>query len=156
VLGGSWREGFSGGFGNQNQIYGLYQQLLHSLAATGTLIAVASKNDRSLVAEAFAAREPVLREADVFPFEVHWGPKSESVARILAAWNISADDVACVDDSPMDLAEMKAAHPGAECLLFPRENPQAAYDLLEWLRNLFGKNQISEEDGLRAASLRKN
>jgi FkbH-like protein len=54
----------------------------------------------------------------------------------------------------MDLAEIKAAHPGAECLLFPRDNPQAAYELLERLRDLFGKDKISEEDGLRAASLR--
>ncbi len=106
--------------------------------------------------EAFAARDPILRESDVFPFEVHWGAKSESVARILGAWNISADDVVCVDDSPMDLAEIKAAHPGAECILFPRENPQAAYELLERLRDWFGKDKISHEDGLRAASLRAN
>jgi predicted enzyme involved in methoxymalonyl-ACP biosynthesis len=87
---------------------------------------------------------------------VHWGPKSESVTRILTAWNVSADDVVCVDDSPMDLAEIKAVHPGAECLSFPRENPQATYELLERLRDLFGKDKISQEDGLRAASLRTN
>ena len=106
--------------------------------------------------EAFAARDPILREADIFPFEVHWGAKSESVTRILGAWNISAEDVVCVDDSPMDLAEIKAAHPEAECVLFPRENPQAAYELLERLRDWFGKDKISQEDGLRAASLRAN
>ncbi len=147
-------QGISWDLESQSQIHGLYQQLLRSLVATGTLIAVASKNDRSLVAEAFASREPILREKDVFPFEVHWGPKSESVARILAAWNISADDVVCVDDSTMDLAEIKSRHPAAECLLFPRDNPQEAYELLERLRDLFGKDRISEEDDLRAASLR--
>lgn len=139
---------------HHSQIHALYQQLLHSLAASGTLIAVASKSDSSLVEEAFAVREPILRASDVFPFEVHWNAKSESVTRILSAWNISADDVVCVDDSPMDLAEIKAVHPGAECLLFPRDNPQAVYELLERLRDLFGKDRISEEDGLRAASLR--
>jgi FkbH-like protein len=156
ILGEVGVQGISWDLDNRSQIHALYQQLLHSLAASGTLIAVASKNDRSLVEEAFAARETILRETDVFPFEVHWGAKSESVARILGAWNISADDVVCVDDSPMDLEEIKAAHPGAECLLFPRENPQAAYEVLERLRDLFGKDKISPEDGLRAASLRAN
>jgi FkbH-like protein len=156
ILGEVGVQGISWDLDNHSQIHALYQQLLHSLAESGTLIAVASKNDRSLVEEAFAARDPILRETDVFPFEVHWGAKSESVARILGAWNISADDVVCVDDSPMDLAEIKAAHPGAECLLFPRESPQAAYELLERLRDWFGKDKISQEDGLRAASLRAN
>jgi FkbH-like protein len=153
ILGELGVQGVSWDLDNHSQIHALYQQLLHSIAASGTLIAVASKNDQSLVEEAFAVREPILRASDVFPFEVHWSAKSESVTRILAAWNISADDVVCVDDSPMDLAEIKATHPGVECLLFPRDNPQAAYELLERLRDLFGKDKISEEDGLRAASL---
>jgi FkbH-like protein len=156
ILGDVGVQGVSWDLDHHSQIHALYQQLLHSLAASGTLIAVASKNDQSLVEEAFTVRETILRVSDIFPFEVHWNAKSESVTRILSAWNISADDVVCVDDSPMDLAEIKAAHPGAECLLFPRDNPQATYELLERLRDLFGKEKISEEDGLRAASLRAN
>ena len=156
ILGEVGVQGISWDLDNHSQIHALYQQLLRALAASGTLIAVASKNDRSLVEQAFARRDLILPGSDVFPFEVHWGAKSESVVRILGAWNISADDVVCVDDSPMDLAEIKAAHPAAECLLFPPENPQAVYDLLERLRDLFGKGKISQEDSLRAASLRAN
>src|ERR1700686_3942486 len=156
ILGEVGVQGISWDLDNHSQIHALYQQLLHSLAASGTLIAVASKNDRSLVEEAFAARDPILRETDIFPFEVHWGAKSESVTRILSVWKFAAEGVGSVDDSPMDLAEIKAAHPGAECVLFPRENPQAGYELLERLRDWFGKDKISQEDGLRAASLRAN
>lgn len=156
ILGEVGSQSISWDLDNHSQIHALYQQLLHSLAASGTLIAVASRNDPSLVQEAFATRDLILHATDVFPVEVHWGAKSESVARILNAWNISPDDVVCVDDSAMDLAEIKVAHPGIECLVFPREDPQAAYELLERLRDLFGKDKISEEDGLRAASLRAN
>jgi len=156
ILGEVGLHGVSWDLDHHSHIHALYQQLLHSLAASGTLIAVASKNDKSLVEETFTKRETILRASDIFPFEVHWNAKSESVARILSAWNISADDVVCVDDSPMDLAEIKAVHTGAECLVFPRDNPQAAYELLERLRDLFGKDKISDEDGLRAASLRAN
>jgi FkbH-like protein len=156
ILGEVGVPGISWGLDHHSQIHGLYQQLLRSLAVSGTLIAVASKNESSLVQQAFAVRDLILRETDIFPFEVHWGAKSESVAHILAAWNISAADVVCVDDSAMDLAEIQSAHPAAECLQFPRENPQAAYELLERLRDLFGKDQISHEDRLRSASLRAN
>jgi FkbH-like protein len=156
ILGEVGVQGISWDLDNHSQIHALYQQFLRSLAASGTLIAVASKNDRSLVDEAFFARDLILREADIYPSEVHWKAKSESVTRILGAWNISAADVVCVDDSPMDLAEIKAVHPEAECLLFPRESPQAAYELLERLRDLFGKDRISQEDGLRVASLRSS
>src|SRR5258708_568958 len=135
ILGEVGVEGISWDLDNHSQIHALYQQLLHSLAASGTLIAVASRSDRSLVEDAFAVRESILRETDVFPFEVHWGAKSESVARILGAWNISADDVVCVDDSPMDLAEIKAAHPGPERLLSPPQNPQSPYPLFARLRH---------------------
>jgi FkbH-like protein len=156
ILGEIGTEKISWDLENSSQIHGLYQQVLRALAATGTLVAVASRNDPSLVEEAFDRPELILRKKDVFPFEVHWGAKSQSVARILAAWNIAADDVVCVDDSPMDLAEIKAAHPGIECLVFPRENPQDAYALLERLRDLFGKDKVTDEDRLRAASLREN
>ena len=156
ILGEVGVQGISWDLDNRSQMHALYQQLLRSLAASGTLIGVASKNDPELVKEAFVARQTLLRESDVFPFEVHWGPKSESVMRILNQWNISAADVVCVDDSAMDLAEIKMTHPGAECLLFPSESPQATYELLERLRDLFGKDRISEEDAIRSTSLRAN
>jgi len=90
----------------------------------------------------------------LFPVEVNWNPKSQSVGRILAAWNINPDAVVFIDDSPMELAEVKANYPAMECLLFPRDDDQAAYELLEKLRDLFGKQEILAEDAIRVASLR--
>jgi len=53
------------------------------------------------------------------------------------------------------LAEVKAAFPEIECLLFPRDNPRGVYQLFETLRDLFGKQAVSEEDGIRMESLRR-
>lgn len=86
--------------------------------------------------------------------EVQWGPKSESVARILRAWNISADSVVFIDDSPMELAEVQAAHPGLECVLFPADDYHAALQLFQMLRDRFGKPALRDEDALRLDSLR--
>lgn len=156
ILGEVGVQGISWDLDDHSQIHALYQQLLRALASSGSLIAVASKNEASLVEEAFAVRDTVLPKSAIFPFEVHWRAKSESVTRILSAWNVSAEDVVCVDDNPMELAEIKSVHPGVECLLFPREDPQACYELLLHLRDLFGKAKISPEDDLRLASIRSN
>jgi len=65
--------------------HGLYQELLASVAETGTLIAVASKNDPFLVEEAFRKPNLMLPRSRIFPIEVGWGPKSGSVSKVLRA-----------------------------------------------------------------------
>jgi FkbH-like protein len=138
---------------HHSHMHGMYQELLRSLAASGVLIGVASKNDPAQVEEAFNRPDLILRREHVFPFEVHWNAKSGSVARILDAWNIAADSVVFVDDSPAELAEVQAAHPEIECLQFPAD-PQEVYQLITRLRNLFAKGPATEEDALRLASIR--
>ena len=144
----------SWGMEGHAQVHGLYQQLLASLAASGTLIGVASKNDPALINEALARRDILLPQERVFPIEAHWGAKSQSVARILKAWNVGPDAVLFVDDSPMELAEVQAAFPVLECLLFPKDDPAALWNLLYSVRDRFGVAQLNVEDGLRSESLR--
>ncbi len=139
----------------QGQIHGLYQRLLASLATSGTLIAVASKNDAKVVSEAFQREDLLLKEAQIFPMEVHWKAKSESAGRILKAWNIGADSVVFIDDSPMELDEVMTKYPAIECILFPTNDYAAILDLLARLRDLFGKRVLNAEDRLRLQSLRQ-
>ena len=153
ILGEVNVEGIAWDIDQYAQKHGLYQQLLASLAETGILIAVASKNDPALVEEAFRRRNPILARKQIFPVEISWGPKSASVSRILHAWNVSADSVVFVDDSSLELAEVKAAHPQIECLSFPRNDDGAAYQLLQDVRDLFGKQCICAEDEIRLRSI---
>ncbi len=133
--------------------HGLYQMLLTSLAETGILIGVASKNDPFLVEEAFRKAKLMLPRSRIFPIEVGWGPKSTSVSKVLRAWNVGAESVIFVDDNPLELAEVKAAHAEIECLRFPRDDDEAAYQFLETLRDLFGKHLVSPEDEIRLQSI---
>ena len=137
------------------QLHGLYQKLLASLADSGSLIGIASKNDPAVVNKAFERKDLLLRPEQVFPIEVHWNAKSGSVARILEAWNIAADSVIFVDDSPMELAEVAAAHPGIECVLFPKNDYQAGLAMLRHLRDRCGKERVSKDDALRLESIRQ-
>ena len=155
ILGEDGTDGVHWDLENKAQHHGLFQRFLHALAAEGTLVAIASKNSPELVAEIFATRADLLLKAEsVFPMEVHWQPKSESVARILDAWNVSADSVVFVDDSPMELAEVEAAHPGISCRRFPAQDLVQFEILLRELRETFAREKVGEEDTLRAESLR--
>jgi len=139
---------------HQAHAHGLYQQMLAALAASGVMVAVASKADPQVVAQGLDAPDLVIGRDLLFPVEASWGAKSEAVGRILAAWNVGADSVVFVDDSPVELAEVKTIYPEIECLQFPTGDDGAVYALLERLRDLCGKERLSGEDAIRVASLK--
>jgi len=138
-----------------NQLHGLYQTLLAALSEQGTLIAVASKNDPSVVRKVFERSDLLLRPERIFPIEVHWQAKSGSVSRILETWNIGSDAVIFVDDSPMELAEVAAVHPEIETILFPNRDYDAGLATLRRLRDLCAKERVSHDDTIRLDSIRK-
>jgi FkbH-like protein len=154
IIGDAGPSGVSWDFSRHHHLHALYQNLLSSLAHQGILLAVASKNDLPVVEEAFGRDDMLLSASQVFPFEVHWNAKSGSVARILKTWNIGADSVIFVDDSPMELAEVAEAHPGIECVRFPTSDYAQGLALLQQLRDWCGKAKLSAEDALRLESIR--
>jgi FkbH-like protein len=136
-------------------IHGLYQQYLAALARRGVLVAAVSKNDPQLVEELLRQRHDLLlTSSDLYPIDAGWGRKSEAVSRVLQAWNISADTVVFVDDSPMELEEVKTAHPSMETFQFSTDNPVQVWNLIGRLQDLFGKPELLDEDRLRMASMR--
>ena len=138
-----------------SHIHALYQSLLGSLADSGVLLGVASKNDPEIVHQAFERKDLLLQKDRFFPMEVHWQSKATSVARILRAWNIDADAVVFVDDNPSELAEVAEAHPGIECVPLSAKDPASARSALRRIRDLFGRPSSSAEDTLRLDSLRR-
>lgn len=137
-------------------IHGLYQQMLAHLSEMGVLLAIASKNELAVVEQALDREDLLIPGKSFFPLCVNWGRKSDSVAGILRVWNIGADSVVFVDDSPMELDEVRTAFPQMTCLQFSKKQPAKTVELLETLRDLFGKPAIHREDALRQASIRAN
>jgi FkbH-like protein len=156
ILGEVGVQGIHWSLDQHAQIHGIYQQFLASLASAGILIATASKNDAALVEKAFERDDLLLPKASVFPIEARWWPKSKSVQCILKTWNVSAESVVFVDDSPMEVAEVQGAFPEMECLLFPKDDYSAFWQMLNHLRNRFAKTHISDEDRLRLQSIRNS
>jgi FkbH-like protein len=155
LVGEEGHEQVSWDLANHSQMHGLYQQMLHALADHGVLIAIASKNSPEVAARALARADLAIPREKIFPIEIHWEPKSGSVARILKTWNIGADSVVFVDDSPMELEEVRAAHPGIECIQFPKSDYAGGLAFIERLRDLFGKPRLSDEDAYRLESIRQ-
>lgn len=155
ILGEVGVNGVSWDLAQKAHAHGLYQQFLAALSRRGTMVAAVSKNDPALVNETFRERDDLLmRESDLYPIEAGWGRKSEAVGRVLRAWNVSADAVVFVDDSPLELEEVKSSHPAMETFLFPTKDPVALWELLQQLQDLFGKGALLDEDLLRLKSLR--
>jgi FkbH-like protein len=156
ILGEAGVEGIHWHLEQHAQLHGIYQQFLASLASAGILLAATSKNDATLVQQAFEREDLLLSGTSLFPIEAHWAPKSESVGRILKTWNILAESVVFVDDSPMEVAEVQRAFPDLECLVFPKDDYPAFLRMLGLLRNRFAKDEISEEDSFRLQSIRNS
>jgi FkbH-like protein len=140
---------------SHSHLHALYQKLLASLASEGVLVAIASKNDPAVVELALQRKDLLLNPNLVFPIEIHWSAKSGSVDRILKTWNIAADSAVFVDDSPMELAEVAAAHPAIETVLFPKNDVTRGLQMLRRLRDLCGKGQLSQDDRIRRDSIKR-
>ena len=139
-----------------SQIHGLYQQELRHLSEIVVLLAVASKNEMTVVEEALRREDLYVPGTAFFPVMASWGPKSQAVAGILRTWNIGPESVVFVDDSPMEIEEVRTAFPSMTCLLFSQRSPAKSLELCEQLRDLFGKPAVHLEDTLRQSSIHAN
>jgi len=154
VVGDDGPEAVAWDMAQQARPHGWWQQFLASLARQGVLIGVATKNDPEPVAQALGRPDLLMPASGLFPVEAHWRGKAESLRRIAQTWNIGLDAMVFVDDNELELEAVRQELPELPCYLFPAGNPEAVVALMERLRPLFGKEQVSEEDHLRLDSLR--
>jgi FkbH-like protein len=154
ILGEDGVEGIAWDLDRKAQAHGIYQELLAALAASGILVAAVSKNEPDLVDQAFDRVDIRLARSQVFPILASWGPKSEAVAEVLRLWNVGANSVVFVDDSPLELAEVQRRFPEVECVRFPAGDSDGVLALLTLLRDRFGKERVLADDVLRLDSLR--
>ncbi len=154
IVGEDGVDGISWELDHKTHTHAIYQEILASLSELGVLIGVASKNDPTVAQQGLQRDDLVVPRESLFPIEASWGAKSESVRRILQTWNVAADSVLFLDDSPIELAEVSAGVPGIRCQQFPTGDAEAILRLVGELRDLFGKATITPEDQLRVTSLR--
>lgn len=129
--------------------YAAFQQAVLALRSRGILLAVASKNDTSLVEEAFRKRTDMPLRSDHFAdWEVHWEPKPESLQRIAARLNIGLDSLVYLDDNPAEVDLVRMALPAVRAYRLP-SRPEDFVDFLAKIED-FDQLWISNEDARRA------
>ena len=156
VLGEVGVDGVSWSMEDGTQVHAWLQQMLAQLTENGVLLAVVSKNQPEIVQQALSRNDLLVPRDAFFPVLASWGLKSAAVQEVVRRWNIGADGVVFLDDSPMELSEVQAAQPAITCLRFTPKDPAAVWNLLQQLRDLFGKALLFPEDRLRSASIRSS
>jgi FkbH-like protein len=87
--------------------------VIRELDEQGVLHSISSKNDHDLAMARL--RQAGLADYFLYP-QINWGPKSESIRQIATSLNIGIDALAFVDDQPVELAEVRHAHPDVRCV----------------------------------------
>jgi FkbH-like protein len=155
VIGEDGLEGIELGGTPAGEAFVEFQRYLQSLARTGVLLAVCSKNNAADAVLPFRSHpEMVLRERDMALFVAGWNPKDDNLRRIAAELNIGLDAIAFVDDNPAERARIRHLLPEVEVVDLPAD--PALYPSAISRRGLFESLSITAEDRARTASIQQN
>ena len=129
------------------------QKFAAKLKAEGVLLAFCSKNNPGDVLPHFDGLDMPLKLSDFSSTRCNWEPKSANLQAIAQELNIGVDSLVLVDDNEAELAEVRQNAPGTTALPTPKDGAGWQRLFVE-LQELFGAWRVSEEDQLRAASLK--
>jgi len=132
------------------EAFAAFQAHLLQLRQRGVLLAIASKNNLDDAMRALAEHpEMVLREDSFAALQIHWNPKSTSIAAIAQELDVGLDSLVFFDDSPIERAEVRAAYPDVEVVPVPAD-PAAFIRALQ-REGFFDIPALTDEDYARAA-----
>jgi FkbH-like protein len=155
VIGEDGLAGIKLGGGPAGEAYVAFQGYVKSLARTGVMLAVCSKNNPEDALLPFREHpEMVLREEDIAIFSANWKSKDENLREIAAALNVGLDAIVFVDDNPAERSRVRQNLPEVEVVEMPAD-PALYISTLSKLA-LFETLTITKEDRERTASIREN
>lgn len=142
-------EGIEIGDDYPGNVFKRFQQAVAGLRDQGVLLAIASKNDETVVAEIFDKHpDLVLRWDDFSSHRINWNTKSENLRAIAAELNIGLDAIALFDDNPVEREEVRQNAPDVQVIDVPA-SPPGFIDAL-FGSGLFDSPVRSAEDSERA------
>ncbi len=91
----------------------MLQRFVYDLKRRGVLLALVSKNDESIVRDAFAQRKADLHLSfdDFVAHRINWSRKSKNLSSIAEELNLGLESFVFVDDSAVERAEVASALP---------------------------------------------
>jgi len=126
-----------------------FQETLLAQRAAGRLIAICSKNaEADVLATLGEHPDMVLRPEHVTAHRINWSPKSANLAALAAELDLGLDSFVFLDDNPVEVAEVRAAHPEVLGLALPADAGAAA----AYLRHCWplDRTAVTDDDRERA------
>lgn len=128
-----------------------FQAYLKRLAARGIPLCVCSKNARETALEPFREHAAmILREEDIACFVANFDNKADNIRRIAKTLNLGLDAFVFVDDSPVEVAQVRQELPELWTLHLDGD-PSGFVDILDGV-NAFPIVRLTDEDRRRATS----
>ncbi|GGZ21330.1 SDR family NAD(P)-dependent oxidoreductase [Streptomyces poonensis] len=119
----------------------------------GVLLCLCSKNEDEDVDEVFRQRTDMpLRLEHIAARRVNWDPKPDNLAELARELGLGLDSMVFLDDNPVEIAAVRAAHPEVLALPVPGDEK----DLPAFLDRLwaFDRADVTDEDRQRTAMYR--
>ena len=125
-----------------------FQKALLNFRDQGVLLAVASKNDITVVQDAFESHPGmVLSSTDITAWQVHWEDKALSVSRIAQELDLGVDSFVFFDDNPVERLRVSEAHPGVTVVDVPSDPAEYVDALLNC--SSLRSTSLTDEDLVR-------
>lgn len=131
-----------------------FQRTVRALRDRGIVLAIASKNNPEDAEAVFTDNPGMAMTLDDFSArELHWEPKSLSIARIAEKLNLGLRHMVFADDNPAECAEVEQALPAVTVIRLPAQPEKMVDALLS--DGLFDALQFSNEDTRRTELYRQ-
>jgi phthiocerol/phenolphthiocerol synthesis type-I polyketide synthase E len=127
-----------------------FQRQLLQLREAGFLLCLCSKNNPADAWEVFERNEHMLlKRQHITAAQLNWRTKSENLRELSHKLNLGLDSFVFLDDSPLEIAEVRAHAPEVLSLQIPPEQ-----DLLNFVRHVWALDRwtVTAEDRQRAES----
>lgn len=137
---------------------GIWETVQH-LRARGILVAIASKNERSIVEDRWsrAIPEPWLSLSDFVFTEINWDPKAANIRKIIETAALTPKSVVFVDDNPVERESVRLALP---CIRVIGSNPFETKRVLLWApetqKHVLTRETKDREDMMRKQVIRES
>ena len=156
VIGDEGIEGIRLGQGGaEGEAFLSFQVYLKSLKERGIILALASKNDANIAAEAIRNHPDMVLQPDDFAVMVcNWSNKADNIRFIADTLDVGLDSLVFVDDNPAERALVRAELPMVAVPELP-EDPALYVRALDQ-QAYFETHTFSDEDRARAEMYRGN
>jgi FkbH-like protein len=123
-------------------VYKEFQHYIKRLKDSGIILIMLSKNNEADLFEVFEKKRMPLKLDDFVAYKINWQSKSENLIEILKEINILKDDVIFLDDSNVEIEQMRAFL-NIRCY---KMNPQNPLENLQTIREISELQTLSLTD----------